>query len=346
MRLAGGVVVAVVAAVVSLAAAWPAAQISGPSEPPPQLPAVFDHSTRLLVISPHPDDETLGAGGLMQRVIEHGGSVHVVWVTSGDGFPEGVETEEGVAIPRPLDYRSYGNLREKEARAAVGALGVPRQSLSFLGFPDEGICELASTYLSAKAKARAFESPYTDRESPPRSDQMVRGVWYLGVDVRRELESAITAFSPTIIATVDPQDEHPDHCSTYIFVREALDALVAKGQPRPRVLEYLIHFRHWPLTSDGGSGTVLSPPADFPPAQGRWVSLALTPDEIVTKKQALLHYHSQLLVMGRFVMAFARDNELFIDGEPASLPACWCQNGENVAAAVPPALPLKRPPAR
>ena len=111
-------------------------------------------------------------------------------MTSGDGFPEGVETTEGIGrspahLP-PRDFRSYGRLREQEAKAALASLGISSPSLTFLGFPDEGLCELASTYLSAKA--RAFKSPYTDRISPPLTEQVIRGVRYRGTDVRRELE--------------------------------------------------------------------------------------------------------------------------------------------------------------
>src|SRR6516162_434303 len=73
-----------------------------------------DRTTRLLVIAPHPDDEALGAAGLIRRVIATGGSVRIVWMTSGDGFPEGVETERGITHPRPSDYRTYGVLREHE----------------------------------------------------------------------------------------------------------------------------------------------------------------------------------------------------------------------------------------
>ena len=43
---------------------------------------------RLLVVAPHPDDETLGAGGLIQRVLAHGGTVRVMLVTAGDGYVE------------------------------------------------------------------------------------------------------------------------------------------------------------------------------------------------------------------------------------------------------------------
>src|SRR6202035_4245694 len=42
---------------------------------------------RALVISPHPDDATLGAGGLIQRVMHEGGAVRVVEMTGGDAFP-------------------------------------------------------------------------------------------------------------------------------------------------------------------------------------------------------------------------------------------------------------------
>src|SRR3954471_23980499 len=142
---------------------------------PPPINLSVNRATRLLVIAPHPDDDVLGAGGLIRRVVRAGGRVQVVWTTSGDGFPEGVETSEGIS-PRvahltPRDYQTYGRLREEEARAALGSLGVRPTALTFLGFPDEGLCELASTYLSAKAQA--FKSPYTARISPPLTEQVI-----------------------------------------------------------------------------------------------------------------------------------------------------------------------------
>lgn len=45
------------------------------------LQGVFD---RVLVISPHADDEVIGCGGLMRKVISHGGEVHVAVVAVGD----------------------------------------------------------------------------------------------------------------------------------------------------------------------------------------------------------------------------------------------------------------------
>lgn len=38
----------------------------------------------LLVISPHPDDEVLGCGGLIKRVKDNGGKVYILYMTVGD----------------------------------------------------------------------------------------------------------------------------------------------------------------------------------------------------------------------------------------------------------------------
>jgi hypothetical protein len=52
-----------------------------------------------------------------------------------------------------------------------------------------------------------------------------------------------------------------------------------------------------------------------------------------------------MLVIGRFLLAFARGNELFLEGEPASPPECWC-NGQNVATEAPASRYRHPPPKR
>jgi hypothetical protein len=49
-----------------------------------------------------------------------------------------------------------------------------------------------------------------------------------------------------------------------------------------------------------------------------------------------------MLVIGRFMLAFGRSNELFLEGEPASMPECWC-DGENVATELPASQYRRRP---
>jgi LmbE family N-acetylglucosaminyl deacetylase len=304
------------------------------------LDVAFAPSTRLLVVAPHPDDEALGAAGLIRRVLVAGGQVRVVLMTSGDGFPEGVQLEDRIAHPRARDYRAYGRLREKESLAALGSLGVAADRVTFLGFPDEGLCYLASKYLSAKA---AYTSPYTERSSPPPGEQLVPQAKYRGVDARHEIEKILVAYAPTLVAVVAADDDHPDHCATYVFVDEALRAQRGRaGFRAPQVLQYLVHYQQWPLSDDAGTGHRLEPPSTYPSSE-KWRSLDLAAEEAEAKQEALLLYRSQMLVIGRFMMGFARGNELFIAAPATVRPECWC-DAETVATEVTP--PERRPSRR
>ena len=56
------------------------------------------------------------------------------------------------------------------------------------------------------------------------------------------------------------------------------------------------------------------PTSRLPPTGRRpaWLDFRLTPAEAETKRRALLQYRTQLLIMGRFLLSFARPNELYI----------------------------------
>src|SRR3954454_21894860 len=153
-----------------------------PPKPAPP-PAVLEVAagTRLLVIAPHPDDDVLGAGGLMQKVKAGGGAVRVVYLTDGDGYPEGVKQEDHVEAPTADDYLGYGKQRRREARAALVRLGLGDAFQTFLGFPDGGLCKLTRSYWSERRVA--YRSPYTRRDRPPKSEMLVPRTEYRGADL-------------------------------------------------------------------------------------------------------------------------------------------------------------------
>jgi LmbE family N-acetylglucosaminyl deacetylase len=280
---------------------------------------------RALIISPHPDDATLGAGSLIQRVIHEGGTVRVIEMTGGDGFPKGVTAVSPRVRPTALSYRWYGSLREREAIRAMRQLGVPRSQIRFLGFPDEGLCVLAS----ADRSGTAFESPYTKRESPSQSEQIVPGTMYRGDDLVRELSRLIDEFRPTLVVLPHPGDEHPDHCATHLLVHQALaTALDARLRP-PRVLHYIIHYQRWPSVEE--TDAPLEPPSSVRTDEWSWRTIMLTSAERAAKGRALNAYRSQMLIMADFLRSFERPNELFIEGEPSEPVPCWC-GGANIAA--------------
>jgi LmbE family N-acetylglucosaminyl deacetylase len=76
----------------------------------------------ILVVAPHPDDETIGCGGVLCRHAAMGDRVTVVFLTSGELGLKALPPEKAWSV------------REAEAKAAGRILGIAR--LEFLRLPD------------------------------------------------------------------------------------------------------------------------------------------------------------------------------------------------------------------
>jgi LmbE family N-acetylglucosaminyl deacetylase len=92
---------------------------------------------RVAVFAPHPDDESLGCGGLIARLHDEGNRVHVVVMSDGSG-----SHPNSPRYPGP----KLAALRQAEARDAVGRLGLdPANDVEFLGLPDRAVPGEAGT---------------------------------------------------------------------------------------------------------------------------------------------------------------------------------------------------------
>jgi LmbE family N-acetylglucosaminyl deacetylase len=83
---------------------------------------------RILVFSPHPDDETIGVGGYIAQSRKDGADVRIVLVTDGN-------------------RHNQKDLRYSEFKKATGILGVPESDLVFLNFPDGKLREQSESAL-------------------------------------------------------------------------------------------------------------------------------------------------------------------------------------------------------
>lgn len=108
----------------------------------------------LMVVAPHPDDETIGVGGLIAAHRDANVPVTVVVLTDG-----------ALGIPGTRAAEDYVMLRERETRAAADALG--GFEMRFLRFPDgglagaQGVDAAIAEAVSACAPATiAFPSPF------------------------------------------------------------------------------------------------------------------------------------------------------------------------------------------
>lgn len=80
-----------------------------------------------LVIAPHPDDESLGCGGLISLLVDAGMPARVIVMSDGCG-----SHPNSRAYPPAV----LQDLREAETAAAVAELGVCESALHFLRLPD------------------------------------------------------------------------------------------------------------------------------------------------------------------------------------------------------------------
>jgi LmbE family N-acetylglucosaminyl deacetylase len=90
-------------------------------------PEALTNRGPFIVLSPHPDDESLGCGGLIASACAIGQSVDIVVLTDGTGSHTSSES-----YPPPRLAR----LRKAEAAAAARHLGLGEEHLSHLDLPD------------------------------------------------------------------------------------------------------------------------------------------------------------------------------------------------------------------
>ncbi|WP_260981179.1 PIG-L family deacetylase [Curtobacterium pusillum] len=94
-------------------------------------PVSLDRVGSVVVVAPHPDDETLGAGGLIASAADAGVPVHVLLVTRGElSHPDSPTT-----TPEQL-----AAIRDREFRAALRTLH-PTANATVLDVPDGGLRE-------------------------------------------------------------------------------------------------------------------------------------------------------------------------------------------------------------
>ena len=98
----------------------------------PPLPST--RPRRLVVVAPHPDDEVLGAGGLLQYMAAVGVETLVVAVTDGEAFYPGAAAQ-GYDLPA---------MRAAESQVALERLGCGTTPIQRLGFPDGAVRGSAS----------------------------------------------------------------------------------------------------------------------------------------------------------------------------------------------------------
>lgn len=276
-------------------------------------------SDRIVVFSPHPDDETLGCGGLIARARRAGARVDVVFFTNGDAFRVAVQREYRLLRVEPDDFVRFAALRQEEARRAVGVLGVPPDHVHFLGYADRGLLEMWTDHWSPE---NPYISPYTRRDRTIGASSAEPAL-YCGRDVEADVIRELRAAEPTAVYVTHPSDDHIDHLAASAFVTHALMRLRDEGVPwaqECRLRYYVVHRGDWPVPGGLHPDRRLSPPSEMVGLDCQWYLLPLSADDVALKAKAIGQYASQLGVTRNFLLSFARQTEPQAQVDPADVP--------------------------
>ncbi len=195
---------------------------------------------RLLIFSPHPDDDVLGTSGVIYQAIRDGKEVYVAYVTSGD-------------------YYGYDRAMTRigELCDALELLGVdPEESVIIMGYGDSALTGLyGSESLSAVTEARSGESKtYGSAEYPDyHTTRFGSSAPYCKGSIYQDFETILNELRPDEVYTTSIYDTHADHKAAGLFVTDSL-VMLKKLDPTysPRLLTTIVHEDDslWPVRQE------------------------------------------------------------------------------------------------
>lgn len=172
------------------------------------------------MIAPHPDDESVATGGLVQTALSLGSRVVVIVLTDGDRneWPQRAR-ERRWRVGAAARVR-WGAERRGEARTALKILGLAPDDMRFLGWPDMGLTQLLAGE-AGQLQLRAYGTLLTQLTSDPTR--------------------------PSVVVLPALTDRHPDHSAAHVLTRLALAraatncgavivSYVVHGAPDPEAL--------------------------------------------------------------------------------------------------------------
>jgi len=273
-----------------------------------QLSLLLIKKERVMIISPHPDDEVLAAGGLLAYLFQKRLPTKIVYLTCGDANPSLFWRDKKIRYS-PAKFIQTGKERKQEAEKAIKILGGNSKNLVFLGYPDG--C-LLSMWLKPK---KLVVSPTTKLNHSGYNFTFKKHRQYQGLNLMEDLYHLIQQFKPTILLLPHSHSSHPDHRAASFFGQK----VAKKTGLSLKIYYYLIHYKWLGLfqiypsqRKQKHQENILYPP--FPLWQNKkWFSFWLHSEQLRRKKLALQKYKSQQVIppLKLLFQAFLAQNEIF-----------------------------------
>ena len=272
----------------------------------PAIPP-FNKNDRVLIFASHPDDEAIATAGVIQKAVAAGAKVKVVFYTNGDSNEPAFIIYEKRLTFRQGEFIHMGEVRRREALAALTHLDINESDVTFLGYPDGGTMEIMTKYWQT---TKPFKSFFTRSSRVPYPGCLSSGAPYTGESILADIKNIVTGFRPNKIFVGHPADSNVDHRSLYLFLRVALWDL-GDAASKAQIFPYIVHVWGWQRTPGFHPELRLEPPSGMKDIS--WKELTLNPAEIEKKRLAISFNKSEIEYAPQYLYSYARRNELFGD---------------------------------
>lgn len=184
---------------------------------------------KVMVIVPHEDDDLLISGQVLPSMYKNGADVRVVFATNGD-------------------KRVSAYTRQSGACNALEKLGIPREKVIFLGYPD-------GTQLYVGKKAFSFSSGWDHTYAGKgfkdyHFDRFGTHAKYTAENMVDDIESVVLEYRPDYILAID-FDTHTDHRGVSISFEKAMERILKKESGyTPKVLKCFGYSLAWKSKPD------------------------------------------------------------------------------------------------
>lgn len=261
---------------------------------------------RILIFAPHPDDESLGTGGVITRALDKNATVKVVMVTDGSRSHSTTVFNQFKANTNLTENVSLPELRHNETLQAIKNLGLNESDVIFLGYPDGGLRSILNDHWD-------YSNPYTSNNDynqynhAPYSWVYEKNATYCGANVVKNMESVINDYKPNVIFYPDDGDDHPDHWGVSFFTQYAMMETNYTGAQ----YTYLVHKgSHWPKPEYYLPNATLTPPRELLDLDANWTYFSINQSEEDKKREAVNSHKSQIHLTRDYLQSFVRINDL------------------------------------
>lgn len=193
----------------------------------------------VMLLVPHQDDDFNVLGGVIEEYIKYGSDVRVVFSTNGD-------------------YYGQAEVRAQEACSALGALGIARDHIIFLGYGDQWSPDGPHLYNAEPGQVVA--SAFGSRETYGTSAIPVwrEGSPYTIDNFLSDVEDVILKYLPDVIYCVD-YDYNIDHRALSHSFEKVMGKILKENRNYvPLVLKGYAYNTAWEAVSDYYADNLLS----------------------------------------------------------------------------------------